>query len=48
MEEANVHAKEMLRIEPDSSFMKLHLRTQGSPEIKARLEAQLRKVGLLQ
>ncbi|MDH3321060.1 MAG: winged helix-turn-helix domain-containing protein [Betaproteobacteria bacterium] len=48
MEEAKAHAKEMLRIEPHSSFMKLHLKTQGSPEVKARLEGLLRKVGLLE
>ncbi len=47
LEEAKLHAREMLRIEPHSSFMKLHLRTQGNPEVKARLEALLRKVGLL-
>jgi len=45
--EAMEHAKEMLRIEPESSFMKLHLRTQGSPEVKARLEILLRELGLL-
>jgi len=48
MEEARIHAKEMLRIDPDSSFLKLHLKTQGSPEVKARLEGLLRKVGLLE
>jgi adenylate cyclase len=48
LEEARIHAKEMLRIEPDSSFMKLHLKTQGNPEVKARLEVLLRKVGLLE
>jgi adenylate cyclase len=47
LEEAKRHAKEMLRIDPHSSFMTLHLKTQGSPEVKARLEALLRKVGLL-
>jgi len=48
MDEARVHAKEMLSIEPDSSFTKSYLRNQGSPEVKARLEALLRKVGLLE
>lgn len=48
IEEARAHVKEMLRIEPDSSFMKLHLKTQGNPEVKARLEGLLRKVGLLE
>lgn len=47
-DEAEVHAREMLRIEPHSSFMKLHLRTQGSPQVKARLESLLRKLGLLE
>lgn len=46
MEEARAQAKEMLRIEPDSTFMKLHLKMQGSPEVKARLEGLLREVGL--
>jgi adenylate cyclase len=48
MDEALLHAKEMLSIEPDSSFMKSYLQKQGSPEVKARLEALLRKVGLLE
>jgi adenylate cyclase len=45
--EARKHAKEMLRIEPHSSYIKWHLTTQKNPEVKQRLEDLLRKVGLL-
>ncbi|NIS62734.1 MAG: adenylate/guanylate cyclase domain-containing protein [Proteobacteria bacterium] len=45
--EARKHAKEMLRIDPHSSYIKWYLTTQKNPEVKQRLEDLLRKVGLL-
>lgn len=45
--EARKQAKEMLRIDPHSSYIKWNLTTQKNPEVKQRLENLLRKVGLL-
>ena len=45
--EARKHAKEMLRIDPHSSYIKWYLTTQKNPEVKQRLEDLLRKIGLL-